>query len=222
MSVVDINLVRSLIVQQTAHAVSGTYTPTPAANMRLTGNGIRDMILSYDGQVVRSILLDPNNGRRRDFILTTALTNNAQLPSHIGPLDAVRINGIPASLMSLDVVRRLRINALAVPVDPYYSIEGTRIYHNATAANFGTTSADVDYCDYSPDVSTFLCKAPADYTVLEVAGCLALLASVDGDDTPLAAFYQSAAMSFSQMTGQSAPALADLGQMMQEQEQQAA
>lgn len=216
MAVVDRMIVQSLIVQQLALAVGGTYTPTSAAAMRLTSNGIRDMIIAFDGQTVRNILLDPNNGARQGFILTAALANNALIPSHIGPIDAVRINGSPASLESLDLVRWTRANALAVPIDPYYSLQGSRIYHNGTSVNFGTLTADVDYCDYTADTSTYLCKAPSDYTVYEVAGCLAMLASVDGDDTPLATFYQGAAQSFASMTGRSAPALADLGQIMQQ------
>lgn len=214
MAVVSIATVESLVVQQMAVAVS--YTVTPASGTRVYANGIRDAILAVDAEICLAIINSPNNARRRDFILSAALADNAQLPSHIGPLGAVRINGKPSSLVSLDLVRRTRINALLLPVDPYHCFFDQRIYHNATSANFSTTTADVDYYSFTVDGSTFLCQAPSEYTAAEFAGAMALLASVDGDDVQQAGLYQSIFNVYMQMISGGAQVIPDMGQMMEQ------
>lgn len=211
MAAVDRIVVQSLVVEQLSQAIG--YTPTPAANMRLYANGIRDMILAVDGEVCLAILSNPAHARRRDFTQSIALADAAQLPSHVGPIGSVRINGKPASLASLDLVRRTRINALLVPVDPYFNVADQRIFHNGTVANFSTATADVDYCSFTQDSSGFLCQAPSEYTAVEVAGTLAIIASVDGDDTPLASLYSGIFNSYLQMVGGGAMVVPDMAQM---------
>lgn len=214
MAVVSITTVQSLIVQQMAMATS--YTSSPAANTRLYGNGIRDAILAVDGQVCIAIITSSNNSRRRDFIQTAALADNAQLPSRIGPIGAVRINGLPATLASLDLVRRTKTNALSLPVAPLYNIFDNRIYHNATSGNFSTTSADVDYYSYTQDTSTFLCQAPSEYTSVVFAGAMALVASVDGDDVPQAGLYQAIFNSYMAMISGGAQVVPDINTMVKQ------
>lgn len=197
MPVVDRLLVQSLAINQVLGADS--YTSTPASNSHLFTNGLRDLILSVDGSIVTAILMNGNHGRRRDFILTAAMAHGGQLPSHIGPIDAVRIASKAATPWPLEDIERERINALGVPLHAHYAIQGTRCYSNATVSNFGVTTADVDYCDYAPDTSTFLCKAPAEYTDCELAAALEYLYGIEGDDVSAAGLYGRVKSQYIQM-----------------------
>lgn len=208
MSVVDISTVRSLMVEQIN--LNTSYSVSAASGQRLYDNGLRDMVLSVDGQVALAIINNPLHGRRKDFVASAALTDGAQLPTHIGPLDAVRINGKPADLLPINQVRLYRTNALAATPVPAYALLGTRIFHTATTPNFSVTTADVDYCDYTRDVVTFLCKCSSEYTAVHVAGTLAMLFSVEGEDPTTAGLYQTIFSTYLQMVQNGAMTVPDL------------
>lgn len=215
MPVVDRVLVQSYIIQQMA--VGGTsYTSSVSdANHRVTTNGIRDAILAADAQIANAICMNGSHGRRRDFISTTAVSHAGQLPSHIGPLDAIRINSKAALLRPLAQIERERTNSLALTfIGPHYNVVGNRIYHNATSALFGVTTADVDYASYVMDTSTFLCKCSVEYTAVEIAAGMALVASVQGDDDAYAGLYKGIVADYMQMIQGGAMTVPSLDDML--------
>lgn len=203
-----------MVVQQLNVATS--YTSTPASGTRIYSTGLRDVILSVDGEIVTDIMENPAHGRRRDFILTTALAHMAQLPSHVGPLDAVRIASRAATLRPLQLIDRERVNSRGAILQPHYAIVGTRIAHNATVANLGVTTADVDYCDYSRDTSTFLCKAPNEYTAVEAAGAFAYGFSIEGDDIPASTMWAGIYARYRQMIRAGQLQVPSLPEMLQQ------
>lgn len=211
---VDRLLVQSLAVAQLTGADS--YTSTPASNSHLFTNQLRDAILAVDGNVVRAICESGNHGRRRDYIVSVALAHGAQIPSHVGPIDAVRIAGLAATPWDPRDIEMERVNALGVPLQPHFAVDNARIYHNGTVASFGVSTADLDHCAYAMDTSGSLCQAPVEYADAVLCGTLEYLFGVEGDDVAAANLYGRTFQMYLQMIKGGAMNIPSLGAIQQE------
>lgn len=211
---VDRLLVQSLAIAQVVGADS--YTSTPAANSPLFTNGLRDLILAVDGSIIAAGLSNGNWGHRFDFETSVAVAHGGSIPTHIGPLGPVRIAGKAAVPWPPEDIERERANALGVPLQPHFALVGTRLYHNATAPNFGVTTADLDYYNYTMDTSGFLCKAPVEMTEAEVAAACAYIINIEGDDPASANLYGQMYAAYLKMISEGAMTLPSLSSMQQQ------
>ena len=158
-----------------------------------------DTILTVDGNIVKLILGNPSHGRRStaQYVNTiSGFLSGAQLPPRIGPIESVQfaISGGEYGGQTLiakeyppeakDWINQDNQNpGPLITIKPKYCLEGVTLYHNAVALlkSPGTTgvSVNVSYTSYT---RTTACQAPDEYFDAVLAGTLAMLFDVEGEN----------------------------------------
>ena len=178
---------------------------TPGASYGTLGDArffsqeFTETILSVDGNIVKLILGNPFHGRRSSASYLNTIfgfVSGTQLPSRIGPIESVQfaITGGQYGGQTL-VAREYPPEAKdwitqdnqnpgpLVTLKPKYCLEGVTLYHNAAgilkSPSTTAVSVNVSYANYT---RTTACQAPDEYFDAVLAGTLAMLFDVEGEN----------------------------------------
>src|SRR4051812_48555065 len=87
-----------------ANNLSDTYTETPDSGSRAYEQQLIDLSLTIDGELICIGLLNPTWSHRIEFQQSTSVAYGANLPAHVGPIDAVLIGGKLATWATIDQI----------------------------------------------------------------------------------------------------------------------
>jgi len=180
---------------------------TPSANplVQATGgkSGFPDQKLERAAQDAASSIFvliagNPTHPRRSSLVTSVNMTTVGQLlPSHIGPIGAVRIGASDATLKhadrtSADDVQRLIDNALGLTLTAgYYGLDDERIYWTGTKCWVDMVVSPAEPMD--PDL------VPDEYANAVVARALAFLFPLEGENISAAQHFHAIATQYEQM-----------------------
>lgn len=161
---------------------ASSYPTTNTDGKRGFSDGRVDHAVQFASADVFGIFTaSPTNSRRRDFVVTAPVTSGSLLPTHVGPVGAVRVDGKPGKLCSADMVQWLIDNALSLTErQGYYAIDADRIL-------FVGTSATVDVVQLPDPVDPSL--IPVEYANAVVAIALSYLFAFEGENLGAAQHY---------------------------------
>src|SRR5882672_8923245 len=116
---------------------------------------LSDAVLDADGVVASWFLQKAGDGRRVPFLQIANLANGGTIPSHIGEIDSILLNGlmpIPSDPIS---IQRDRANFFGASVKyvPKFFIWGVTLIHNYSG------NAVLTYADYT---RTGACQCPSE------------------------------------------------------------
>lgn len=175
----------------------GAYSST-VIDPRWATQQIVDAVLDADGMVCAAIFQNKNHPRNVLFYTTqTGLAHGDTVGSSqiVGPITSVMFvvtggtapgkrQGIPWEAAE---IQHEIINALGLDYDPHYDLDGQIIWHNGAAiaarSGGGTVSVDVVFPEFSGTSSP---QAPDEYAELVLAGAMAILVPVEGENVPAA------------------------------------
>lgn len=163
---------------------AATYSSTPS-DSRVYTQQIKDLINSTDGMVVEAICSNPTHPRRSGFLTSSTVAHAAAIPTHVGPIEAVIVDGAPAEWWDRGEIVNDISNVLSLTTIPKrYAIDGSnRFYHNGTTAT-------VHYATYTRSAADPpVLQSPDEYTELIVVGACRILATVEGEDPQAAAYW---------------------------------
>lgn len=175
--------VGSLVVA--ALNAAGTYTAVPS-DPRFYTTQIQDACNNADGLVVEAICSNRSHPRRQGFLTSSIVANGALVPSHIGPIEGVVIDGKGSEPWPVTEIENERLNPLSlISYNKHYWIDGSNLFfHNGT-------SATVHYAAYTRSLANPpVLQSPDEYTDVIVAGAMTMLATPEGEDAPFANHYQ--------------------------------
>lgn len=161
--------------------LADAYGVTPDAGSRAYAQEIIDLALTIDVELIEIGLRNATWAHRVDFAQSTTVAHGANLPAHVGPIDAVIIGGKNASVAPVEQIEKEReLVALSVAVTPHYNTDGYVLAHN------GSSSATVKSCIVTRGS---VLQSPDELEGAIIHGVLSLVASPEGEDAQLQAGY---------------------------------
>lgn len=156
------------------------------------------------GVVLAVIGANPMHPRRSDLMTPVVVASPGDLlPSHVGPIGAVRIGTSPASLRlatltAVDDVQRMVDDVLSLAVGDYYGLDAERIYWLPVADD---CAVDVVQIASPPDVTS----VPDEFIEAVVCYATAVMMAFDGSKVEGAQHYKALAEGFLGLVSQNIP-----------------
>lgn len=174
-----------------------SYTST-ASDPRFYTQQISDTVLSIDSQVCEAINRNRDHPRRTLFYITqSGVASGGTIANTAGEIDTVVFvvsgGSYAASRAGIEwdkeELLRENDNALGLTAafrDAHYAMDGRVLYHNGVAlasCTGGSVSVNVTFPQFS---RTAACQAPDEYYDVVLAGSVAQLAMVEGENVAMA------------------------------------
>lgn len=176
-----LDLVRSLLNASTDYGVNDDLKRHP-------DDELIDAIRFADEQVVGALLSVLNHPRRSDYLTAVPIIHGENIPSHIGAIGAVKVDGLsPQYLPSpeIEILRAANTAGRLLYSGPYFDVDGERLYYSGSTAT-------VDIARYNETGGTLQSPPEYDYAVVDLA--LAHLFAKEGSETPTAQHFGDLAM----------------------------
>lgn len=151
---------------------------------------LSDAALDADGIVCGWFLQKSGDGRRVPFLQVATVANGGTIPSHIGELDSILLNGAMPLPSDPYTISRDRANLFGASVkyQPKIFIWGATLMHNYTGGG-----ATVTYADYTRSGA---CQAPSEYSAAVVALATANIIAKNGNHEDAAQAYHAIGLSY--------------------------
>lgn len=164
-----------------ANNLADSYTETPDAGSRAYEQQLIDVALSIDIELIEIGLKNATWAHRVDFQQSSTVAHLANLPTHMGPIDAVLIGSKAASVAPVEQIEKEReLVALGIAVTPHYNTDGTVLAHN------GATTAVVKSCNATRGA---VLQSPDEWEGAIARGTTSLVSNPEGEDSQLQAGY---------------------------------
>ena len=159
-----------------------------------------------DIAAARSILNNPNDGRRAGFLTSSAVLHTNFIPTHVGPIDDVWFDisgGYYAGLRGVEPWPISRLNELEIEnrnpqanpfIEPHVIIEGDAVFHNAAGLVAGGASAAslfVRYPVLNYNGTSTTIQSPDEFVRAIACAALAILMMKDGQRTGAGQTFES-------------------------------
>jgi hypothetical protein len=151
---------------------------------------ISDACLDADGTVASWFLQKAGDGRRVPFLQTATVANGGTIPSHVGEIEAILLNGqMPIRSDPITILRdRANIFGASVKYVPKVYLWGSTIIHNYLGGG-----ATVIYADYT---RTGACQSPSEYSAPVIALATANVIGKAGNHMDAAQIYHGIGISY--------------------------
>jgi hypothetical protein len=192
-SVVSLTEAMSQVMGRVLASVgAGNYGTVTDPERWPTGE-IQDAVIDADGVVCSWFLQKAGDGRRVGFLQTVTVANGGTIPSHIGEIESILLNGKMPIRSDPTTIQRDRDAALvskgSVLYTPKIFLWGSTLMHNYTGG--GATVQIVDYVRNGA-----ACQGPSEYSAPVIALATANIIAKNGNHTDAAETYLRIGLSY--------------------------